>query len=88
MVPEYGRGRAQIRAIVARLLGVGRIRAERVVSALAERGLLRYRASARTIGVPGFWEIRRPRAAENKNGAGEPRRRRSRLTDVNRRGGP
>ena len=60
VVPEYGRGRERICAIVSELLGVTADHADEIVTRLTENGILHYNVSGRTIGVPGHWEILLP----------------------------
>lgn len=57
VVPEYGRGKDRIVALVARDLGVGEEEAFAIVEQLIEHGLVHYN-DARSIGVPGHWEVR------------------------------
>jgi hypothetical protein len=57
VVPEYGRGKERIVALVARALGVGEDEAAAVVEELIEKNLVHYN-DARSPGVPGHWEVR------------------------------
>jgi hypothetical protein len=57
VVPEYGRGKDRIVALVARDLGVGEDEAFAIVEQLIDRGLVHYN-DARSIGVAGHWEVR------------------------------
>jgi hypothetical protein len=57
VVPEYGRGKERIVALVARALGVGDEEAAAVVEELVDRNLVHYN-DARSPGVAGHWEVR------------------------------
>jgi hypothetical protein len=57
VVPEYGRGKERIVALVARALGVGDDEAAAVVEELVDRNLVHYN-DARSPGVAGHWEVR------------------------------
>jgi hypothetical protein len=57
VVPEYGRGKERIVALVARALGVGDQEAAAVVEELVDRNLVHYN-DARSPGVAGHWEVR------------------------------
>jgi hypothetical protein len=57
VVPEYGRGKERIVALVARDVGVGEAEAVAIVEQLVERNLVHYN-DARSPGVAGHWEVR------------------------------